>query len=187
MSRESFYLDVESPWNFGASYQLNDYVNLSAQYLYGSQVSVTAHVPINPGRPPFLGGKELAPVPMRLRGEEALPVNLNDETTIRKVLTVDGFEVLKLDFSGETVNLIIKNTKFRSTAQALGRVASTLQRFTADEVEFSNISFYSKGLDTATYRVDLVKISKEQFHPILGAEGDPSIVAIDMDAKSPEA
>ena len=67
MSREDSYLDVNSPWNFGASYQLNDYFNLSAQYLHGSQASITAHVSVNPGQPPLLGGKELAPVPMRLR------------------------------------------------------------------------------------------------------------------------
>ena len=47
MLRENSYINVESPWNFGASYQLNDYVNLSAQYLHGSQVSLTAHVSVN--------------------------------------------------------------------------------------------------------------------------------------------
>ena len=71
---------------------------LSAQYLHGSQLSVTANVSVNPGRPPLLGGKELAPVPMRLRGENALPVTINDETTIRKVLAVDGFEIQNLKF-----------------------------------------------------------------------------------------
>ena len=68
MSSREFIFKVKSPWNFGASYQLNDYINLSAQYLHGSQLSVTAHVSVNPERPPLLGGKELAPVPMRLRG-----------------------------------------------------------------------------------------------------------------------
>ena len=96
MSLESSYLKVESPWNFGASYQLNDYVNFSAQYLHGSQVSLTAHVSVNPDRPPLLGGKELAPVPMRLRDGEALLVNINDEGVIRKVLAVDGFEIYDL-------------------------------------------------------------------------------------------
>jgi len=85
MYRESLYLDVESSWNFGASYQLNEYVNLSAQYLHGSQASVTAHVFVNPSRPQLLGGKELAPVPMRLRGENNFRVEINDEATIRKV------------------------------------------------------------------------------------------------------
>ena len=67
MSRESSYLDVKSPWNFRASYQVNDYVSLSTQYLHGSQVSISAQISVNPARPPLLGGKELAPVPMRLR------------------------------------------------------------------------------------------------------------------------
>ena len=143
MSQESSYLDVKSPWNFGTSYQLNDYVNLSAQYLYGSQASITAHVSINPGRPPLMGGKELAPVPMRLRGRNALQVRISNEATIRKVLAVDGFEIQNLLINGDTVSIIVENTKFRSTAQAVGRVASTLQRFTADNVQFANISFHS--------------------------------------------
>ena len=78
MSRESSYLDVKSPWNLRASYQFNDYVNVSAQYLHGSQVSVTAQISVNPNRPPLIGGKELAPVPMRLRGGIASPVYLSD-------------------------------------------------------------------------------------------------------------
>ena len=66
MTIENSYLKVKSPWNLGLSYQLNDYLNFSTQYLYGSQISITAQVDINPNRPPLLGGKELAPVPMRL-------------------------------------------------------------------------------------------------------------------------
>lgn len=182
MSRESSYLEVNSPWNFGASFQLNDYVNLSAQYLHGSQVSVTANVNVNPGRPPMLGGKELAPVPMRLRGERSPPVNVSDEITIRKVLDVDGFEINNLDFNDGTVSIMVKNTKFRSTAQAVGRVASTLQRFTSDKVQFANISFYSKDLVAATYHVDLEKITTEQFQPLEPRVNGPSITAIDVSA-----
>ena len=176
MSPESSYLEVKSPWNFGASYQLNDYVNLSTQYLHGSQVSVTAHVSINPDRPPLLGGKELAPVPMRLRGADALPVNFSDEATIRKVLAVDGFQIKNLEFSNDNVSIIVQNTKFRSTAQAVGRVASTLQRFTADNFRFANISFYSNDLVAATFRVDLEKITAEQFRPSVSSEDNPSII-----------
>ena len=182
MSRESlYYLDVKSPWNFGASYELNDYVNLSAQYLYGNQVSVTAHVSVNPGRPPLLGGKELAPVPMRLRGEGALPVNINYDAKIRKVLAVDGFKIQNLDFDDDTVSIMVKNTKFRSTAQALGRLASTLQRFTSDQIKFAKISLISGSLQTATYRVDLEQITKEQFEPAILKSDKPSIVAVDAE------
>ena len=61
MSPEKSYLDVKSPWNFATSYQLNNYY-LSAQYLHGSQVSITGHVSINPSRPPLLGGKKNLPL-----------------------------------------------------------------------------------------------------------------------------
>ena len=90
-----------------------------------------------------MGGKELAPVPMRLRDEGNLThVNVSDETIIRKVLAVDGFEIQNLEFNDDdTVSIMVKNTKFRSTAQAVGRVASTLQRFTADDIQFADISF----------------------------------------------
>ena len=123
---------------------------------------------------------------MRLRGERTPPLNVSDEGIIRKVLAVDGFEIQNLNISDDTVSITIKNTKFRSTAQAVGRVASTLQRFTADNIEFANISFRSNNLNTATYRVDLEKITNEQFHPDLKTQGDPSIVAVDTDAKPPE-
>ena len=179
MSPEKSYLDVKSPWNFATSYQLNNYVHLSAQYLHGSQVSITGHVSINPSRPPLLGGKELAPVPMRARALNSLPVKDSKEAIIRKVLAVDGFEIHKLEYSKNTIYITVKNTKFRSIAQAVGRVASTLQRFTADEVQFANISFFSNNLVAATYRVDLEKITSEQFYPTESRVYNPSITAID--------
>ena len=180
MSQESSYLDVKSPWNVGASYQLNDYVNLSAQYLYGSQMSITAHVSVNPGRPPLLGGKELAPVPMRSRYGDALPKNINDEAIIRKVLAVDEFEIHYLSFNDDTVSIMVNNTKFRSQAQAIGRVASTLQRFTADDITFANISFYSQDLQLVSYRVNLEKVIKEQYSPVATDIETRSITAVDL-------
>ena len=75
MWKESNYLTVESPWNFGASYKVNDYFDLSTQYLHGNQLSVTAHINVNPDKPPLLGGKELAPVPMRLKKQQYTAYN----------------------------------------------------------------------------------------------------------------
>ena len=63
----------------------------------------------------------------------------------------------------------------------MGRVASTLQRFAADDVRFAKISFYSKDLLAATYRVDLQKIAVEQFHPSISSVNYPAIRAIDLD------
>ena len=78
--------------------------------------------------------------------------------------------------------IIVKNTKFRSTAQAIGRIASTLQRFSADDIKVADISFYSKDLIAATYRVDLEEITFEQFHLLGSLVKNPSITAIDVSA-----
>ena len=66
---------------------------------------------------------ELAPVPMRLSGD-ALPILKNDETTIRKVLAADRFQIHRFEIKLDTVTIVVTNTKFRSIAQAVGRVAS---------------------------------------------------------------
>ena len=179
MLRERSYIDIKSPWNFGASYQLNNYVDIAAHYLHGSQVSITAHVVVNPNDPPMRGGMELAPVPMRLRGQEASSVIQTNEVVIRKVLAADNFKIYKLKFEDDFVNIIVRNTKFRSTAQAVGRVASTLQRFTADNIKFADISLYSGNLQTATYRVNLDQITKKQFNPITSESDQYPILAID--------
>ncbi len=181
MWRENSYLDVKSPWNFGASFQYNDYVSFSLQRLHGSQVSLTAQVSANPSRPPLLGGKELAPVPMRLRGEGSLPVSSSDEPLIRKVLAVDGFEIRNLEFKTDTIHIGVNSTKFRSIAQAVGRIASTVQRFTSDEIKIANISFYSNELQIASYRVDLEKVTREQFDPSGADKKKPSITPVDLE------
>ena len=181
MSREKPYMDIESPWNYGVSYQLNDYFNLSTQYLHGTQLSFTANVKVNPNRPPLVGGKELAPVPMRLRSASSLPVKESDEAVIRKVLMADRFEIHYLKFKTDTVHIGLTNTKFRSNAQATGRVTSTLQRFTSDAIKFAKISFYSQNLRSGVFRVDLEKVTKLQFNPLAEDENNPSFTQIDTD------
>ena len=185
MKRESSYLEVKNPWNLGVSYKFNKYLDFSLQHLHGAQTSVTAKVAINPNRPPFKGGKELAPVPMRLRSPDALPKTNSNDGIIRKVLAADRFEIHTLSIIDETATIVVTNNKFRSTAQAVGRISSTLQRFTSDKVKFAKISFYSMGLRTATFHVDLEKINREQFDPTVRNVNSPSIFAIDEGA-SPE-
>ena len=129
-----------------------------------------------------MGGKELAPVPMRIRGKETTSEEHFDDDVITKVLSADLFEIYELKLEGNKVNIIVKNRKFRSTAQAVGRIASTLQRFTSDSINLAQISFATKNLITATYIVDLEVISKEQFDPLNSFVDQYSIEAIDTKA-----
>ena len=119
---------------------------------------------------------------MRLRGDNASPVRQSNEIVIRKVFTADRFDLHYLKFEEDTVTVVVTNNKFRSTAQAVGRVASTLQRFSSDKIKFAKISFYSRDLQVATYRVDLDKVTFEQFDPKALKTDQPSIASVEVQA-----
>ena len=57
--REYGYIDIDSPWNHGVKYKLNDYVTLSLDYLHGSEVSFAANVSVNPDYPPIKEARSL--------------------------------------------------------------------------------------------------------------------------------
>ena len=163
MQRESSYSEIKTPWNVGATYRVNDTLSLAAQYLHGSTVSVTANIALNPKRPPNDAGRETAPVPMRIRGGGARRVMRTDEATIRKVFAVEGFEIISMKDRGNYIRLDLKNEQYRSTAQALGRAAATLQRFTSDATKSAVITFHEKGLQAASYTIDLERVTDAQF------------------------
>ena len=66
----------------------------------------------------------------------------------------------------------------------MGRVASTLQRFTSNDINWVNISFLSRDIITSSYHVDLESVTEEQFTPVLKTQEDRSNVAIDVNALS---
>ena len=163
MDREAPYLNIESRWSYELSYELNKFTKVNAQHLHGSTFSLTANIHFNPKRPPFDAGLELAPVPTRKRNQKSFIMKESDFEVIKKVLNVDNFEILNLDEDKDRIRIDIKNQKFRSYAQAVGRISSTLQRFSKDEVHYAEIVFHSGGLQTASYLVDLSKITSNQF------------------------
>ena len=64
----------------------------------------------------------------------------------------------------------------------MGRILSTLQRFTSDDFKFAIVSFYSHNLQISSYRADLQKITSEQFSPVATDKYNPSIKPVDIDS-----
>ena len=117
---------------------------------------------------------------MRARKSQPQYIKQTDEELIKKVLTADSFIIHSINFEGNSIRIDVTNTKFRSTSQALGRVASTLQRFTSDNIKVAEIAFISKGLQVASYQFDLTKLAKQQFNPQTFDEQTQSINALDL-------
>ena len=163
MKYESDYIDLKSSWNLGADYKYNDILTLSGQYLYGSEFALTASIFLNPSRPPYRAGLELAPVPMRQRNIKSKAHKISDKKTIYKVLKFDGFQIKNYQQTEDLVRIDVVNTKFRSVTQAVGRIVSTLQRFTSDDVKQAEIVFHLNNLQLISYKVRFDSIGSEQF------------------------
>ena len=119
---------------------------------------------------------------MRLREPNPTTAENNNEVAIRKVLAADNFKIHSLDFNHNHVDVVVTNTKFRSIAQALGRLTSTLQRFTSDNITFAKISFISQDLYAASYQIDLGKVTGLQFDPASPYDYDAAIRPLDADS-----
>ena len=88
---------------------------------------------------------------------------ISDQETIYKVLKVDGFKIKNYQQSENLVRIDVINTKFRSVAQAVGRIVSTLQRFTSDDIKEAVIVFHRNNLQLISYKVRFEDIDSEQF------------------------
>ena len=163
MTREN-YIPVNSNLNYSIEYKINKFFSVSAQYLHGSRSSITGSVSINPKRPPYYAGKELAPVPMRRSKFSSTP-QITNEKAIRKVLEYDKFNIISLHEDNDQIILNITNTKFRSYSQSLGRITSTVQRFASDQIKYLIVVFVHDGLQTASYKIDLKRAALEQKNP----------------------
>ena len=162
MIREASYYNARSPYNYSFTYRLSDTISLNANYLNGSTVGIGANIQFNPKRPPSGNGIDLAPVPMRQRAVDGGVRQETNISAIQSVLKADKFLVKGIELSNDQIRVEIENNKFRSTAQALGRLISSLQRFSGDDVKFALIVFTNEAVPLASYRVDLSTIGSLQ-------------------------
>ncbi|PZX18272.1 exopolysaccharide biosynthesis protein YbjH [Palleronia aestuarii] len=156
----SAIVDRSSPFNFGATYRINDAVSLGAHYLYGSEIGVKLTFSANPYRPPQNGSVGPAPRPVNARTPRAAAPELwveswvadpnaapqltrvvNDELTDAG-MEVESFTVL----DANTVEIRVRNYTYDASAQAVGRIARALTRTMPTSVETFRIVTSSGGL-----------------------------------------
>ena len=117
---------------------------------------------------------------MRARGGQNASQR-TDRTTLLDVLRVDGFDVLNLAEHRDYVRVDLRNTAYRSYAQALGRASATVQRFTSDEIKRAIVVFHGSGLELASYTIDLERVGKEQTGSFTDIGPNGSIQSADID------
>ena len=162
MLREASFLELKSPYNLGLSYSWSERVSLNAQYLHGSTITLGATIQINPKRPLSGNGQEKGPIPMRRRAIDGGNWASTNIGAIKSTLATEKFVLKGMNVETDHIRLDVQNTQFRSTSQALGRIISTLQRFSGDEIDYAIVVLSDTGFPFASYRIDLQKIGSHQ-------------------------
>jgi hypothetical protein len=154
-------LDNRSPINVGLNYTYRPGLDLQLAYLYGSELAAGATLTLNPRVRLSPGGRETAPVPVRVRPADraaAASWGTNEQTLIQ-ILKDAGITLNGYDVTSDTVARVrYTNTTFRSEAQAMGRVARILSAELPAAVETFVLEPQQKGIPlsaTTIQRTDL--------------------------------
>ena len=153
-NREKSFLEHQTPWNYGLTWNSGKGYFLQSSFLHGDKIALSAHLVMDPKDPPNGPGRELAPIPLRQKVLKGSPFYLEstNKTVLKTVLKADGFKLTSLDLEQDPPRLQLVNQKYRSTAQALGRAAQTASRYLSDNFD----SFYIEFIED-----DLVILSAE--------------------------
>ena len=162
MKREERYMRIKSPLNVGVSHNLNNLLSVNVQYLHGSTIAFGANLQLNPKRSQTRNGSDKAPLPLRKRDIQNPLISKTDTSAIKEILEADQFLINEIRLKPDHITLEVENKKFRSNAQALGRISIALQRLTSDQTEYADIVILSEQYPTASYRLNLQELSNYQ-------------------------
>lgn len=123
-----------SPFNFAATYRMDNGVDLTGFALHGSEFGMVATLAFDPAKARFTSGREPAPppvVPVSLAGQRAADSwgDVQGEPLAARVgaaLKAQGVELESLSITGSTATVRIRNTVYEAAPQALGRTARVL-------------------------------------------------------------
>ncbi|MFN3664141.1 YjbH domain-containing protein [Yoonia sp.] len=144
-------IDSDSPYNFGLTYRPNDSVQLALASLYGRDLGVSGTFTLNANNRPGMSGRETAPTPVKLRDPQAAQSwNHASETGLRaataQLLQMEGQTLTGLELTDTTARVRYINTRYRSQAQAMGRVARLLTQVMPDSIDTFILEPETRGI-----------------------------------------
>ncbi|MGX9853973.1 YjbH domain-containing protein [Limimaricola variabilis] len=168
-------IERDSPLNFGAVYRPLPGVQLGASWLYGSEMALTGTFLIDPTERPYGPGLDPAPVPVRVRDADARAAQSWDRTAIpeatigaalQQALAAEGVELSSIQLSDRAVRLRYTNTRYRSEAQAMGRIARMLSLGLPASIEQFTLEPMQRGVPLSA--VTLSRSDIENFADVAG-------------------
>lgn len=146
-----------SPLNFGLTYAVNDRLDLSAHYLYGSEFGIQISYAIDPAKSRFGGGVESAPPPIKVRpnGAQAAQAWAGNIATqdqlkrqIGRALEGQGLVMHGIQIQASAALVELENPTYPAWSQAYGRAARVLAGILPASVERFTFISVINGLPT---------------------------------------
>ncbi len=148
--RESNAFERKSPLNFGLSWKSGENSTLSASYMYGSEIGLQYTYVMNPGRGKFGSGREAGPPAILPRSAAVASWGDVDQGNFGQVLHRDlsreGIRLEGFRAEGRTLRVEIRNDRYGTPTEAIGRTARILTRNAPAEVDRFDIVIVQNGM-----------------------------------------
>lgn len=156
-STEGKVFNQKTPYNFGLRYVGKQNYELSAYYLYGSEIGVMATTYLNPKEPTF--GPGLDPAPPAVAPAEALsaqalgwssPRDVSSGTSsLQAALEQQNLSLKRFNISQDTAYVEVVRSGYSRPAQVIGRTARVMTRTLPPEIKRFSITPVSSGVKGA--------------------------------------
>ena len=150
-------ITIDSPINAGVTWEPKPGYQIAANYLYGNTFGLTGTILFNPNNRPFDGGFDPAPVPVAQRDagagaggwDRAADPEAEIIAATSRALAAEGIELNAIQLNAGAARIQFTNNRYRSEAQALGRVARIMTRTLPASVETIILEPLARGIPTS--------------------------------------
>ena len=161
----------KTPFNLGISYQHNDRIAVDLRYLYGSEIGLQFSYAFNPQKPRFGSGLDTAPPPIlprsAVRERQMLdPADTHFARNLRQALSREGVALDGLQVDGKTILIQIRNERYATSVQAVGRAARILTRIAPPDIESFEVRLATEGMPITSVLVRRADLERLEFHPL---------------------
>lgn len=185
-TQTSNVFERRSSLNFGAEYQYSNYTRLGAYYLYGSEIGFTAQFQLNPRQPiaPVVVPAAQPVVPRSIWAKteaqwgqawtQSQSTAMSYRDQVAEQLKKDGLILEAIDLQGTLAEVRFRNPRYRSSAQAMGRVARVMANYLPASIETFRITPVQSGMGVSTLELRRSDLEALEFD----AEATEALMAV---------
>ncbi|MFQ1702027.1 YjbH domain-containing protein [Loktanella agnita] len=166
-------LDVDAPYNIGVTYRPRPGVQLGLAALHGNQLALSGSFALNANNRPGMSGAETAPAPVKVRSaaernNTSAPPTAALRVALTKLLEIEGITLTGLEVTETTARARYINDRYRSQAQAMGRVARMMTQIMPGRVDTFILEPESRGIPLSAARIARSDIERLENRPGAG-------------------